>query len=52
MIKCPCCGSTSQVKENTPFITKEGEYINLKYKCSCGCYFDTENDIDDLLEAN
>jgi hypothetical protein len=52
MVKCPYCGSSAQVKENTPFISREGQYIDAKYKCGCGCYFDTESDLDDLLEAN
>ena len=52
MVKCPYCGSTAQVKENIPFVSKEGQYIDAKYKCGCGCYFDTESDLDDLLEAN
>ena len=52
MVKCPYCGSSAQVKENIPFISKEGQYIDMKYKCGCGCYFDTENDLENLLEAN
>ena len=51
MIKCPNCGSTAQVKENTPFVSKDGEYINAKYKCGCGCYFDIESDFDNSFET-
>ena len=45
MIKCPNCGSTAQVRENVPFTTPDGEYINADYVCGCGCYFfDEENE--------
>jgi hypothetical protein len=40
IIKCPCCGSTAQVRENIPHTDKEGNYIWSKYVCGCGCYFD------------
>jgi hypothetical protein len=33
-------------------VSREGQYIDAKYKCGCGCYFDTENDLENLLEAN
>ena len=52
MVRCPNCGSTAQVKENTPFVSREGYYIDAKYKCGCGLYFDTENDLENLMEKN
>ena len=42
MVRCPNCGSTAQVRENTPFTTPDGEYITAEYVCGCGCYFDVE----------
>ena len=42
MIKCPYCGSTAQVKLNTPHTDKEGNYITAKYVCGCGTCFDEE----------
>lgn len=40
VIKCPNCGSSAQVRKNTPFVDKNGEYIYCEYVCGCGCYFD------------
>ena len=39
MPKCPWCGSTAQVRENEPFVTNSGEYVDAPFKCGCGCYF-------------
>lgn len=44
MTKCPNCGSTAQVRENIPFTTPDGEYINADYVCGCGCYFNEESE--------
>ena len=52
MVKCPNCGSTAQVKENIPHPDKWGNYVDAKYVCGCGLYFDTENDLENLLEEN
>ena len=52
MIKCPNCGSSAQVRENTPFVDCQGNYVDAKYVCGCGVYFDTENDLENLLKAN
>ena len=52
MVRCPNCGSTAQVRELTPFIDYQGHYVDAKYVCGCGVYFDTENDLENLLEAN
>ena len=41
-IKCPNCGSTAQVKRNTPHTDKDGNYIYNRWVCGCGCYFDEE----------
>ena len=50
MIKCPNCGSTAQVKRNTPFTDKEGNYINQTYVCECGCYFDAVSEFEEALD--
>lgn len=45
MLKCPYCGSTSQVKvEREPFISKTEEIPTLKeeFECGCGCHFSLE----------
>jgi C4-type Zn-finger protein len=52
MVRCPNCGSTAQVRENIPFVDYQGNYVDAKYVCGCGVYFDTENDLENLLEAN
>lgn len=52
MVRCPNCGSTAQVRELTPFIDYQGHYVDAKYVCGCGVYFNTENDLENLLEAN
>ena len=52
MVRCPCCGSTAQVRENTPFVDSQGNYVDAKYVCGCGVYFDTDRDLENLLEAN
>jgi hypothetical protein len=52
MVRCPNCGSTAQVRELTPFFDYQGHYVDAKYVCGCGVYFDTENDLENLLEAN
>ena len=46
MVKCPCCGSTAQVRENTPFVDYQGTYVDAKYVCGCGVYFDIEDDLE------
>ena len=52
MIRCPYCGSTAQVRENIPFVDDNGYYVNAKYVCGCGAYFNTENDLENLLKEN
>ena len=52
MVRCPYCGSTAQVKENTPFTTDEGYVVDAKYRCGCGCFFDTDDDLGRLMLVN
>ena len=33
-------------------VNEMGNYVDAKYVCGCGVYFDTENDLENLLEAN
>ena len=50
MVRCPCCGSTAQVRELTPFTDYQGNYVDAKYVCGCGVYFDavdTEDEFDE-----
>lgn len=44
MVKCPNCGSTAQVREATPFVTPDGEYIHFDFCCGCGIYFNQEEE--------
>lgn len=50
MVRCPCCGSTAQVIENIPFVDYQGNYVDAKYRCGCGVYFDTDNDLENLVK--
>ena len=36
-VKCMCCGSTAQVREEKIEYTKNG--INIFYNCGCGARF-------------
>ena len=36
-VKCMCCGSTAQVREEKVEYTKNG--INIFYNCGCGARF-------------
>lgn len=40
MIKCPNCGSTAQIKINTPPSVYEVGLVITTHKCSCGCVFE------------
>lgn len=51
MVRCPNCGSTAQVRELAPFIDYQGNYVDAKYVCGCGVYFDAV-DTEDDLEVN
>ena len=40
MIKCPNCGSTAQIKINTPPSVYEVGLVITTHKCGCGCVFE------------
>lgn len=43
MIKCPCCGSTAQVRSNgNPIISKNTGYLVEGFYCGCGCEWEVE----------
>lgn len=48
VIKCPNCGSTSQVRidDHETYVWKKIVSIYLTYKCGCGCKFATKIVVD------
>lgn len=48
MVKCPNCGSTTQIHINNheTYVWKDTLSIYLTYKCGCGCKFATKIEID------
>lgn len=50
---CPNCETNECVIDNIPFVDYQGYYVTAKYVCgACRLYFDTENDLENLLEEN
>ena len=39
LIKCPCCGSTAQVRAGDPYVVEGGAYFEQKAVCGCGASF-------------
>lgn len=39
LIKCPCCGSTAQVRAGDPYVVDGGAYFEQKAVCGCGASF-------------
>ena len=39
LIKCPCCGSTAQVRAGYPYVVDGGAYFEQKAVCGCGARF-------------
>lgn len=39
LIKCPCCGSTAQVRAGDPYVVSGGAYFEQKAVCGCGASF-------------
>ena len=39
LIKCPCCGSTAQVRAGDPYVVEGGAYFEQKAVCGCGARF-------------
>ena len=39
LIKCPCCGSTAQVRAGDPYVVTGGAYFEQKAVCGCGASF-------------
>ena len=39
LIKCPCCGSTAQVRAGYPYVVDGGAHFEQKAVCGCGARF-------------
>ena len=39
LIKCPICGSTTQVRAGDPYVVAGGAYFEQKATCGCGARF-------------
>jgi hypothetical protein len=48
MVRCPNCGSTAQIKINTPPSVYENRLVITMHKCGCGCVFERRYELSEI----